>query len=166
MHAPHQSRMAWIPLYILALYFVFRMYNWKGIVAVLGGAAILILLTDLGSVYLFKNMFERNRPCQNELIKETVHLYNNECGGIFGFVSSHASNFFGLALFLSLIFRSHYKRSWILFFSCALLVAYSRVYLGVHYPLDVVAGGIYGMLCALPAFAVFRSIHKKLNPIT
>lgn len=156
-------RTVWIPVYLLALYFVYRIYNWKGILAVAAGAGIMIFLSDFGSVHLFKNMFERYRPCNNLLLNGSVHIYENECSTSFSFISSHASNFFAVATLLTLIFKNHFRFGWILFFSCAALVAYSRVYLGLHYPSDVFIGGLYGILCGLAGFFIFRFVKNKLN---
>ena len=92
----HASRKYhWLPVYLVILYFTIKRYKfqlWKVALAV----AVLILLTDQISVQLFKNVFERYRPCHNLELKEVIHLLRNKCGGQYGFISSHASNYFGI----------------------------------------------------------------------
>ena len=115
---------------------------------------LVITLADQTSVHLFKNVFQRLRPCHEPALEGLVHLVNNKCGGQFGFISSHAANTFGLAL-LTLLWI---KKGWFtaLMITWALLVAYSRVYLGVHYPADVLMGGVWGAGCGWMVFLLFR----------
>ena len=97
-------------------------------------------MADQGSVQLFKNVIQRLRPCH---VLEEVRLVTERCGGQFGFISSHASNAFALAIFLGKLLG---KKKWfIILFIWATLVAYSRVYVGVHYPLDII-GVCFGEL--------------------
>jgi undecaprenyl-diphosphatase len=96
-------------------------------------------------VKLFKDVFERLRPCHNPEIAELVHIVNNKCGGQFGFVSSHATNTFGIATFLGLLLKSrNSKLALYLLLFWAAIVSYCRVFLGVHYALDIIGGAILG----------------------
>ena len=154
------GKLEWIPLYFILFWLLVRRYGisvWK----ILLGTSIVILLTDQLSVHLFKNIFERYRPCHNLEIADLVHSINNKCGGKYGFVSSHASNTFGLATYIGL-FLTTQKSKWILvaLLIWAVLVSYSRIYLGVHYPLDVIGGAILGMLIGYFIYLVTKNVFS------
>jgi len=144
----------WVPLYILLLYLVILKYKSKAWIAI----PIFILavgLSDFISVHLFKNVFERLRPCYEP---ELAGLINNivGCGGKFGFVSSHASNSFTIA-FMS-IFLIGDKQRWLKWLMplWGLLIMYSRVYLGKHYPSDVIVGALLGILVSWLMYLLFK----------
>ena len=112
---------------------------------VLAGIGLCFLLADRISVLCFKDVFCRLRPCQTI---EGVRMFRTSCGGLYGFVSSHAANVFALAMFLSLRFRNKGHHGWmftLLIFLWAIVVCYSRPYLGKHYPGDVVCGAALGL---------------------
>lgn len=136
----------WIPLYIFFLYLFWKKYKGK-VWIVLVFAALLVFLSDQISVHLFKDVFQRLRPCHEPALDGLVHIVNGKCGGQFGFYSSHASNIFAVAIFvITLIKRSSLI---IPILAWALLVAYSRIYLGVHYPGDVLAGAAAGSILGI-----------------
>jgi undecaprenyl-diphosphatase len=143
----------WIPFYIILLYFTIKKYK-KQSYAVIPIIALLIFLSDQTSVHFFKEVFERYRPCHNLELKEMVHLVNNKCGGKYSFVSSHATNSFAVAVFVSLLLK---RRWFLILLPWAAVVSYSRIYLGVHYPLDVLGGAILGSSIAL---ALYFSVNK------
>lgn len=123
---------------------------------------LVILCADQFSVHFFKNVFLRYRPCHNLAIADLVHVVDG-CGGKYGFVSSHATNTFGLAVYLGLILKPHIKWMFIALLAWATLVSYSRVYVGVHYPADILGGAILGSLIALFYVFLYRLIVKKTN---
>lgn len=137
------NRYIWIPLYLLLLFGLYRMLVLKHFLIALGFLVVLVFATDQSSVQLFKFQFERPRPCHEPMLYPQARLVNDHCGGPYGFVSSHATNTFGLAVFAGLLFRN---RQWILYalLFWAALNSYSRIYLGVHYPLDVLGGMLLG----------------------
>jgi undecaprenyl-diphosphatase len=153
----------WIPLYVLLLYLIYRIDS-KNIVWILGGVMLTILLSDQVSSGLMKPYFERLRPCHDPRWEGMMHVYGR-CGGLYGFVSSHAANTFGLATFLTLkLGRKQKAIAWL--FLYALVVSYTRIYLGVHYPLDLFFGALVGVLSAffswLCVVVVRRKIVKKV----
>jgi undecaprenyl-diphosphatase len=156
----------WIPLYAYFLYLVYeksKSNTW----VVLIFAAMLIVLSDQISVHAFKEVFLRYRPCHNLLIQHKVHLLNDYCGGTYGFVSSHAANTFALAMFLSLYFKDTYKHFGLFIFLWAVLVGYSRIYSGVHYPTDIAVGGIVGMGIGAAIYILYTkttTVLKINNP--
>jgi len=152
------AKLTWVPFYLVLAYLIFKQKGVKGIWAVVA-VALLITLADQTSVHLFKNVFERLRPCREPIIEHLVHKVNNKCGGKFGFVSSHAANSFALGMFMSLFFAKRWATIGFIFW--AALVSYSRVYLGVHYPGDILGGGILGCLLALGVFSVYRRTFKE-----
>ena len=137
---------SWIPLYFfLLLYLIYKERPYRFIFTILF-VALAVLLCDKTSV-LLKNLVERPRPTHDLEIANLVHIVNNYRGGTYGFVSSHAANVFGVATFLSNQFK-HFR--WSLFLLLwAVVVSYSRIYLGVHYPLDIICGAILGTLIGM-----------------
>lgn len=156
------GKLTWMPLYILLLFLIWKKKHEKMWLVVLS-VAILITLSDQISVHLFKETFQRYRPCHNELIKDKVLLINGYCGGKYGFVSSHATNAFALTTFLSLFFR----KKWIAvsLYLWAGLVSYSRVYAGVHYPFDIVGGMVLGIFLAVLAYKFYMRYDRKFFSI-
>lgn len=133
-----------IPLYALLLFLIFRKFGWKPALITMVVVALLITATDQ-LANLFKHGFERPRPCRQEGVMEFARYVAERCGR-FGYFSAHAANSTGVAVFLSLLFRKHYPKLFILLIIWAVVVSYSRIYLGVHYPGDVITGMIIGAI--------------------
>ena len=125
-------------------------------------SAILITISDQTS-NLFKDSFQRLRPCYNELISDSLRLVKGSCGGRYGFFSAHASNSFSLAIFFGLLLRSSNKLLIVLLTIYAFLISYSRIYLGVHYPIDILVGAIFGTINAIILYKVYLYSFNFLN---
>ena len=139
MHA-FSGKLIWVPLYLAILIFLGIKYKRKFLI-ILIFIILAATLADQSSV-IVKNIVHRLRPCHEPSIMDIVHLVNGECGGAYGFVSSHATNTFDVAILsLSFIRKRWYSISIILWAS---VICYSRVYLGVHYPGDVLCGAMLG----------------------
>ena len=133
----------------LALWFFFgAKYSWKVAVYLLFFTALLILCTDQ-LTNLFKVQVGRLRPCYDQEIRALVRLVKPTCGGRFSFFSGHASNSFALAVFFGSILKSTHRSLFPTLLFIAFLIAYSRVYIGVHFPLDIVVGAIAGSLIGI-----------------
>ena len=139
------SEMGWIPFYAVLLFLVFYKYRWKGFWVLLG-VIVVITLSDQISASVFKPIFHRLRPCYDPLIEDLVYTPKGKPGGHYGFISSHAANTFALASFIYMTMRKHYSKIGWLMFSWAILVSYSRIYMGVHFPGDIICGAAVGMM--------------------
>lgn len=135
------AKLTWVPLYLFMLALFIRGHGRKAIVIFLFAIAA-ITISDQTSVHAFKEVFMRLRPCREPALEGLVHIVRGKCGGMYGFVSSHAANTFTIALFSLFLVRQRWYTIAIIFW--AALVSYSRVYLGVHYPGDILGGAALG----------------------
>jgi len=135
----------WIPFYLFLIVFVFVNFGKKGWVWLLF-AFITVLLTDQFSSSIIKNWVQRPRPCADPLLYGQVRLLLDHCSGGYSFTSSHATNHFGVATFLFVTLGRYFGNWKYLLFIWAALICYAQVYVGVHYPLDVVFGALLGFL--------------------
>lgn len=148
----------WIPLYLGVIAFIVKKWKMESIWILLS-IIICFALTDQ-LTNLIKESFGRLRPSHEPSIEGLVHHVQGYLGGKFGFVSGHSSNVFGFALISALIIKNAIY-SWAIFFWAA-TVAYSRIYLGVHYPLDIFGGMVLGMGIATIIFLIWNRFQKKL----
>ena len=151
-----------IPIYIAILAFI--IYKWRGNVkstAIMIFAVVLTFaLCDSLSVALFKDTVQRLRPGWDPEMEPLVRMLEYK-GGKYGFVSSHAANLFGLATITSLILKQRWFT--ITIFSFATIVGYSRIYVGKHYPLDVICGALFGALVGFIIYKLLLKACKKFN---
>ena len=131
-----------IPLYAVLLYLVYQKFGWKGTLIVAVLAAAMITCTDQVAS-LFKYGLERPRPCKEVDLQSKMRFVADGCGR-FGFFSAHAASAMAAAVFVGLMLKKHYRYLPFMLLFWAVVIAYSRVYLGVHYPLDIICGMAFG----------------------
>ena len=148
----------WLLLYAFVAFLIIRKYKLKTGLLLILFFGLLIFLSDQTSVHFFKNVFQRLRPCYNPEIESLVHTVKMP-GGKYGFVSSHATNAFAFA-FLSLMLIKN-KTYTTLIIIWAIIVSYSRIYLGVHYPGDILGGAALGLLISLPLNIIIKNSVLK-----
>ncbi|MDX9892495.1 MAG: phosphatase PAP2 family protein [Bacteroidales bacterium] len=158
----------WLPLYLFVIYFIIKKYGKKSYIPLL----FLILAVTISdqTCNLIKNSTERYRPSREVSLANDIHLYQKSDGtfyrgGVYGYPSAHASNSMVLAVFI-IIFIAH-KRKWILAIALlwSLLMGYTRIYLGVHYPFDVLSGFLLGFIITYPLFRITEKWICKLDRI-
>ncbi len=158
------GKIIWIPFYLFLAYLCYRKTNWKytGLFVLL--AIVAVGLSDFTSSQLIKDTVMRYRPSHHGLLTHRLHFYQLPDGefykgGQYGFVSSHAANFFAICTFAYLALKPYYNRMWLLF-GVAILVSFSRLYLGVHYLSDLIGGVVLGTLFA---WLVYRFVFLRIK---
>ena len=151
---------AWFPLYLLLIYWTVKQYGkrcWWIFLAV----GIVVLCSDQLSAHVCKPLFQRLRPCYNADLQDLIYLPKGMAGGRYGFVSSHAANTFAVAAFLTPALRKNRNWMGIVLYFWAFISSYSRIYLGFHYPGDILCGALLGILIGLIFWKVFQLVVVK-----
>lgn len=151
----------WIPFFLLLLYVIYKKVGQKQMLFLIVFIAVLLLFTDQ-ITNMVKHSFQRLRPCSNPEINSFIRIVQTRTS--FSFFSGHAANTMAVTVFLYSIFKRDYKHLWLLFF-WPLIFAYSRIYLGLHYPLDILSGYIFGATMGFLMFKLYRIVQNKYFPI-
>ena len=147
------SKLFGVPFYLIFIFILFKNKPFRSAITCTFLLVLVVVLSDLTAKYCFKEIFQRFRPSHNLILKDQLTFLNKPdgtfyIGGLYGFISSHACNMFALSfLFYKYIKNIFPKSIWLLLF-WASLISFSRIYLGVHYPSDVIVGGIVGIVIA------------------
>jgi undecaprenyl-diphosphatase len=147
----------WLPFYLLLIWMISLKYGAKRTLIIVAVIAAAVGIADLSAVHLFKNIFMRYRPSHHALLTNRLHFYaldknNFYKGGMYGFISNHAVNFFALSVITGLSLRKAYPKLLWIMLGVSVLICFSRLYLGVHYLSDLIAGAAWGSLIAYLAF--------------
>lgn len=150
----------WLPLYLFLIYLVVRQYGkrcWWVFLAV----GLVVLCSDQLASHVCKPLFHRLRPCYNVDFQHLIYLPKGLAGGKYGFVSSHAANTFAVAAFLTSVLLNY--RPWIaiMLYLWAFISSYSRIYIGFHYPGDIIAGAVLGALVGLIFWKIFQIVQQR-----
>ncbi|RIJ41673.1 phosphatase PAP2 family protein [Pontibacter oryzae] len=167
MHSPFwdavmifvSEKLVWIPFYLGLIGYLIWRYKRVSILMLLL-VIVAIGLSDFIASGLMKPYFMRLRPCHDPSLSEFINIVSG-CGGRFGFISSHAANTFALAVFFNLILSDRYFIFKVILVCWAVVVTYSRVYLGVHFPGDVLLGALLGSFMAYLCSLAFTILLKK-----
>ncbi len=153
------EKYSWIPLYLILIVVLIRQFGWQAIYSIVAVILLVIVSDQLTSSFM-KPFFGRFRPCHDPEIGHLIRIIRR-CGGEFGFVSSHAANSFSVSTFYILLFyKTHRYVWWLLIWP--LLFSYSRIYLGVHYPLDVLGGALVGIALGWLVYGITKSLSQKI----
>ncbi|MCK0124984.1 phosphatase PAP2 family protein [Gelidibacter sp. F2691] len=161
----YTSKFNWIPFYAVLLYLISRQMQLKAIGITLVMVALMILVTDQVT-NLFKDGFVRLRPCHLAELIDGMRLVKATCGGRYGFFSGHASNTMAAAFFIGLTLKNRFKYMLYFLIVWALLMGYSRIYIGVHYPLDVLLGTLFGVITGTFFYKLNGFLIDKFNANT
>lgn len=151
----------WLPLYLLLVYWMARQYG-KRCLWIILAVSLVVLCSDQLASHVCKPLFQRLRPCYNDDFQNLIYLPKGMAGGKYGFVSSHAANTFAVATFLTFVLRNYRPWPAIVLFMWALLSSYSRIYIGFHYPGDILCGAILGTMIGLTAWKLFQIVERKV----
>jgi undecaprenyl-diphosphatase len=150
-----RNSQVWAPLYLFLLVLVLYNFGVKGLWWSLM-FVVTVSLTDMTGTHVFKHNVERLRPCSDPAFFQHVRMVLKDCAGGYGFISNHAANHFGMGAFFFITFR-HIIGRWVwLGFFWAASIAYAQVYVGVHYPLDVLAGALLGVIFGITTGYIFN----------
>jgi undecaprenyl-diphosphatase len=152
------NKRTFIPMYMVLLYFMCKSLSKKGVMLLVLTVALMILFTDQVT-NLFKFTFERFRPCAQDGVFELIR--QGECGATYGFFSGHSSNSMATAIFVGLMLRPLYKNVIYLLIVWSIVVAYSRIYLGLHYPLDILCGLSFGAFTGYGFYSAFEALRAR-----
>ncbi|EJG02235.1 MULTISPECIES: phosphatase PAP2 family protein [Bacteroidota] len=153
------GKYTWLPFYVALIILLALKYKKDAILMILL-IALLITMSDQLASGIFKPLFERLRPSHNPELEDQLHIVNNYRGGKFGFISSHAANVFALAFYLTIVAKHSLKWLPFILIPWAIFVSVSRVYLGVHYPTDILVPAIL----SIPIAFMAAHLYKKYNP--
>ncbi len=153
----------WLPLYLVIIGFIIYRFRWKSIWVFLA-VGLFVTLADQISTNVFKEGIKRLRPSHVEELKSVIHLHTMKnghiyYGGLYGFVSSHAANSFAMAAFTAKLFSTRWYTIFI--YAWALVVSYSRIYLGVHYPGDIIGGAVLGIAIGIGVYYLYHFLTSK-----
>lgn len=153
----------WILFYCSILYVLFRSTNNRQVLLILLMMGLAILLADQVASGICKPFFHRFRPTHEPLLEGQVDIVNGYRSGLYGFMSSHAANGFAICTFMSLILRNRWTTTVLIFYAC--ITSFSRIYLGVHYPGDILCGGIWGVMSGLIVYKLYSYCLYKFNNV-
>jgi len=151
------NKLTFIPLYALLLYIIYKKLGIKTMLLMVVVVTLMITFTDQ-ITNVFKRGFERLRPCGEEDVKEFMRFIAPRCGK-YGFFSGHSSNSMAAAVFAGLLLKPYYKKLIFILLFWSAIVAYSRIYVGVHYPLDIICGMTFGAFSGY----IFYKLQKYLR---
>jgi len=158
------NQLNWTPLFLVLLFAIYKKLGARQTLFLLLGIALLIAFSDQGA-NLFKNGFQRLRPCNNPEIKDIIRVVQFRSS--YSFFSGHAATSMATSVFIYNNIKRYYKYTYLLFI-WPLVFAYSRIYLGLHYPVDILAGYTFGAIAGYVAFKIFRNLqlkHFPFNPV-
>jgi len=154
------SQLNWTPVFLLMFFLIYRKIGGKQTLYLLLFIAVLIAFTDQ-TTNLFKNTFQRLRPCNNPEINTIIRVVQSRSS--YSFFSGHAANTMAVATFLYMVLKRHFKYLGLLFL-WPLIFAYSRIYLGLHYPGDILTGYFFGALFGFITFKIYQKLKPKYFP--
>jgi len=154
-----RNRFFWSPLYLFIIIFALREYKKKGWF-IIGGILLTFALGDMISSRLIKPFVSRLRPCNDPAMANDM-IHRVPCGSGYSFPSAHATNHFGIAVFLIMVFYPRWKPILPIGLAWAFIISFSQIYVGVHYPIDTLAGAVLGTTMGL----LVSALYKKLQPV-
>lgn len=156
----YTHKLNWIPLYVLLLFLIYKHKGKKNLLVLVLVVAAMITFTDQVT-NAFKYGFERLRPCHEESLQAIMRIVKEGCGGRFSFFSGHSSNSMSVAVFVGLVLIGKYKNLIFLLLLWSFAMAYSRVYIGVHYPLDIICGMAFGALSGFGFYKLYIYLSNR-----